>query len=52
MEDQEQQEQENIEIVEELICSREDEPKLHKTPQEIARETEISHPFVILQNLI
>ena len=46
MEDQEQQEQENIEIVEELICSQEDEPKSHKTPREIARETGISHSSV------
>ena len=32
--------EENIEIVEELICSQEDEPKSHKTPRETARETE------------
>ena len=38
--------EENIEIVEELICSREDEPKSHKTPREIARETGISHSSV------
>ena len=37
---------ENIEIVEELICSQEDEPKSHKTPREIARETGISHSSV------
>ena len=38
--------EEIIEIVEELICSQEDEPKSHKTPREIARETGISHSSV------
>ena len=36
----------NIEIVEEFICSQEDEPKSHKTPREIVRETRISHASV------
>ena len=38
--------EENIEIVEELIYSQEDEPKSHKTPREIARETGISHSSI------
>ena len=38
--------EENIEIVEEPICSQEDEPKSHKTPREIARETGISYSSV------
>ena len=34
--------EENIEIVQELICSQEGELKSHKTPREIERETGIS----------
>ena len=38
--------EENIEIVEVLICSQEDKLKSHKAPRETARETGISHSSV------
>ena len=43
---------ENTEVVEELICSQEEEPGSHKPPRSIAKDLEIGHSSVrrIIEN--
>jgi len=38
--------QENQEPVEELICSQEEQPGMHLSPQNISEELDVSHTLV------
>ena len=42
--------EENAELVEELICSQEDEPHTHLTPRQIESTEDISRSFVRIVN--
>jgi len=43
---------ENVEIVSELICSREDTPHSHLSPREMARQTGISRSLVHIEHCL